>query len=429
MKLGPSFTWVLVLFIACIIAALIPFEVPTPIYLRLAIIWGIILVFGFFWTIFSLKSLTIHRRARTLRQQVGQIFEERFDVINRSILPKLWLQIHDSSKLTGISGSRVLTWVGKNQVRSYVSYTVLKRRGFFALGPTTVTSGDVFGLFRSQADIENTSRLLVIPYTVDIDKFPAPFGVLPGGRALRRKTTEVTPYSAGVREYSPGDPLRRIHWPSSARNQKLIVKEFEKDPLAEIWLFVDARANVHCEMPVPQQFHQGSESLWWMRENRKFSLPPSTMEYAVSVAASIAKYYIGQNREVGLTASGQVHVVLPAERGERQLGKIFETLALLEPAGEMPLSSLVNAQLAGLAGGSTVILVTPADDPEVVLTTSELLLRNMLPVVIMIDRDSFGGQSQAKALEAQLMAQGIMVYRINFEDNLKQMLEIGSAVR
>jgi hypothetical protein len=54
---------------------------------------------------------------------------------------------------------------------------------------------------------------------VDFQFFLAPFGILPGGHALREKTLEVTPYAAGVREYVPGDPLKRIHWPSSEKNR------------------------------------------------------------------------------------------------------------------------------------------------------------------------------------------------------------------
>jgi uncharacterized protein (DUF58 family) len=49
---------------------------------------------------------------------------------------------------------------------------------------------------------------------------------------------------ASVRDYAPGDSFNRIHWPSTARTGQLIVKEFELDPMADIWLFLDLEKRV-----------------------------------------------------------------------------------------------------------------------------------------------------------------------------------------
>ena len=56
----------------------------------------------------------------------------------------------------------------------------------------------------------------------------------------------------------------------------------------------------------------------------KWSLDPSTEEYAVTIAASIAAHLISQGRSVGFMAWGQHRVLLPADRGGRQLIKILE---------------------------------------------------------------------------------------------------------
>ena len=64
-------------------------------------------------------------------------------------------------------------------------------------------------------------------------------GILPGGDALRRRTHYVTTNASGVRDYAPGDSYSRIHWRSTARRDRLIVKEFELDPLADIWIVPD----------------------------------------------------------------------------------------------------------------------------------------------------------------------------------------------
>ena len=70
---------------------------------------------------------------------------------------------------------------------------------------------------------------------------------------------------------------------------------------------------------------------FWLWKNRyEFSLPTDTFEYSVSVAASIASYFLRQGLAVGMMSYGQISIALPAERGERQQTKILENLAFLK---------------------------------------------------------------------------------------------------
>jgi uncharacterized protein (DUF58 family) len=420
-KLGRSFWWILLLIGVSFIVARLPGLGDNPIYIRLTIALIIVLGANGLWAVLSIIGVDLHRSTRTTRKQVGEIFTENFEVINRSIIPKVWLKVSDQAELPGGSGSKVLTWVGSRQSRTYVAYSLLQKRGWFQLGSSQIETGDIFGLFLIRKNFVSKTRLLVIPYTVPINEFPAPFGVLPGGRALRQKTLEVTPYAAGVREYVPGDPLKRIHWPTSARKQKIIVKEFEKDPLAEVWIFLDARASVQVHKEEIKE--KSLTDFWWMREKRQFRLPPHTEEYAVTIAASIGKYYINQKREVGLVAAGQSYTILPAERGERQLGKILETLAVLRAEGEMPLLGLISSQLGHLARGSTVILISPSADDNILTIVMELIQRGLMPVVILIDQESFGGKQNTQWLHSKLTNRGILTFVINEGDNIKVILE------
>jgi uncharacterized protein (DUF58 family) len=420
-RLRKSFWWVLFLAGISFVVSRLPGLSSNPIYFRLTVVLLFVLAANGVWAGVSILGVDLVRVTRTTRKQVGEIFSENFEVINRSIIPKAWLKVTDLAHMAVGSGSRVLTWVGGKQSRNYVAYTFLQERGWFTLGPTQVETGDIFGLFLLKKNFSTRSRLLVVPYTVNIQSFPAPFGILPGGRALRQKTLEVTPYAGGVREYVQGDPLKRIHWPSSARKQKLIVKEFEKDPLAEVWIFLDARASVQCQKPTENGI--GPREFWWLKRNQAFELPPKTEEYAVSIAASIAKYYINQKREVGLVSAGQNYTILPAERGERQLGKILETLAVLQAEGEMPLSGLISSQLSHLARGSTIIIITPSSDLRLMTVVMELIQRGLMPVVILIDASSFGGETGHTDLESRLVNHGILTYSFQEGDAIKTKLE------
>lgn len=425
-RLGKSFWWIVGLIILSFLLTRIPQLANNPIYYRLAVTLLVILVINGIWASISLVGVNVIRKSRMNRKQVGEIFNENFEVHNRSIIPKIWLKITDKAQLMGVSGSRVITWLGAHQTNAYLAYSLLEKRGWFKLSPTYVESGDIFGLFLVRKSFESNSRLLVIPHTVDIRAFPAPFGILPGGRAVRQKTLEVTPYAAGVREFVPGDPLKRIHWPSSARKQKLIVKEFEKDPLAEVWIFLDAQAKMH----VKAEEHQasGTREYWWVKYSwikkaPEYILPADSEEYAISIAASLAKYYIQKNREVGLISAGQNFSILPAEKGERQLGKILETLAVVRAEGDTPFWYLVSNQIIHMARGTTMILITPSDDEKLLTVVLELIQRGLMPVVILIDQSSFGGEGQASILEQKLVNQGVMTFSISAGDTIKSALE------
>jgi uncharacterized protein (DUF58 family) len=392
-------------------------------YYRLSYVWGLLIIVGWFWTFFSIRNLSIERRARNRRQQVGQIFEERIEINNKSFIPRLFVEIWDESNLPGSMVSRVLTWLVGNHRQSYLAYTWLTKRGFFNLGPTRLSSGDLFGLFSISLVTPTKESLLVVPYMVDLTSFPAPFGLLPGGKAIRQRSTEVTPYAAGVREYMPGDSLNRIHWPTTVRRDMLMVKEFDQDPKAEVWIFVDGQKDVQAAIIEDVPPIRG-EFAWLFMRKVEVKLPSATIEYSVSAAASIANYFIGQGLEVGIVCSGQVNTILSAERGDRQMGKILENLALIQPGSDLPIFGLVASQINHLPRGSTVVVITPSVDPEVALTADELVTYGMHPVMVLIDAASFEGNKGSESLEALILNKSVPVIKIANHDNIKDQLEV-----
>jgi uncharacterized protein (DUF58 family) len=391
------------------------------IFYRLSYLWIFLFLGGWLWARISLQGVYIKRSARSLRAQVGQIFEERFDVQNNNRLPRLWLEIRDESDLPGSRGSRVLTLIRGREGRSYLVRTRLVQRGVFTLGPTAMTSGDIFGLFLKNNSTPSLESLLVFPTMVNILNFPNPPGLLPGGEALRRRTTQITPNAAGVREYAPGDALNRIHWLSTARRDKMMVKEFELDPLADVWIFLDAERSVQAALPHPPTSAQVDD--FW-RGFVSIPLAPTTEEYGVSAAASLARYFLRKSRAVGFVSAGQQLALLPPDRGGRQLGKILEALALLKAEGEMPLRGLVETQARHLPRGSTAILITPSVRNDTVLVADYLSRRGLRPVAVFLDAATFGGEPGTAALIEQIRILGISTRRIANGDDLGQSLSL-----
>jgi uncharacterized protein (DUF58 family) len=380
------------------------------IFTRILYIGALLVLISWLWTQISLGGINITRRARSLRASVGDVFEEHFELTNESRLGKLWIEVSNDTNMMGAAGSRLLTMVGKGQRRTYIARTWLNRRGGFKLGPTRLTSGDPFGLFRKERVVPADHSLVVLPMIYEISSFISPPGLLPGGKVIRRKALDITPHASGVREYVPGDPMKRIHWPTTARRGQLIVKEFEQDPQAEVWLFLDSQAAVHAEKPYEQP---GLQSDGWIFDQRpEFKLAPSTLEYAISVTASLAHYFILQRRAVGLVTVGRSYTVIPAERSERQESKILETLAFIEAESDLSISGLVAAQAGQLPQGSSAILVTPTVNPELLATVDDLQRRNLRPVVVLMMANSFGGAAGSEKLSSSLLERNVPVCNI-----------------
>jgi uncharacterized protein (DUF58 family) len=428
MTLRRTFWGVLFLLIIAVTAAYftpLVSGVRTPIFFtRLVYLCLLLIGLGWVWAYYSTRGFILSREARVLRQQVGQVFEERFKINNRFPFVRLWIELRDESELPGNAGSRVLSLVGPHQQRSYIAYTMLNKRGSFTLGPTLMVSGDPFGLFLNAHPIKSETELVVLPYMVELTTFPSPTGMFPGGRAIRRRAAEITPQAAGVRDYAPGDTLRRIHWPTSARRDRLMTKEFDQDPQADVWIFLDAYAPVHYRSDEGAVAPlQRVDQMWLWQRQTEVKLPTDTFEYAVSAAGSVANYYIKQGRTVGFASASDMITVLSPERGERQLNKILSTLTFLNSNGDLPLMALVEAQAPSLPRASTVVLVTPSTHSTVDLAVDYLVMRNLRPVIVFIDGQSFGADLSGAETVHRLKQRGAPVMVVTKDADLQESLE------
>lgn len=387
---------------------------------------GLILLIGaWLWVTIVSRSLRLNRQADFSRASVGDIFKEKYEILNTSRLMGLWVEVRNEMPIPTAAGSRLLTRVPPREKLYYVARTWLTRRGGFPIGPTVLTVSDPLGLFRIARKFPAQKSLVVLPMPLAITSFLSPPGLLPGGHVIRRKATDVTPHAAGIREYIPGDPMKRIHWPTSVRRGQLMVKEFEQDPQAEVWLFLDAEQKVQAKKPYDTP-DIPLENLFFISKP-KLTLPPSTLEYSISIAASLAHYFIGQKRAVGLVTKDRAYTMIPAENSLRQENKIIETLAFLEGRGDLPIAALVGAQARQLPQGSSAILITPTVLPELLVAADDLQRRNLRPVVILLVAQSFGGSWGAEKVIRQLMEQRVPVCLIYCDTDPGQALSTFSS--
>lgn len=378
---------------------------------NMAYAFGVLLIGSlvFSWT--SVNWVKIGRRTTVRRMQVGQYFEETFTVHNSSYIPKLWLEIRDHSDLPGHNTSYVVPPVMPRRGYQWQVRTLCVQRGQFTLGPMTITSGDPFGLYQFPRHISATSTVIVYPMTVPLYQFATPIGALTGGQAVRKRTFEVTTNASGIREYMPGDSLNRIHWKSTARRNKLLVKEFELDPLGDIWIFLDLSRESLVKRPAAAA---GAQFIGGVPH-----LPPSTEEYCITVAASIAQYFLAENRSVGFLTYAPYRDYISPDRGDRQLIRILEMLAMARSETDLSLHQMLSLESPHLMRGTTLIVVTSSVNSYWAAEAHIQSRRGISVIGVMIDATSFGLSGvRFGDVQQQVETAGVLVYPIRQEDDL-----------
>jgi uncharacterized protein (DUF58 family) len=399
------------------------YQTGRDIFFRLAYLILGVEVFSFLWAAYTVATFRLERNLITPRTQVGRMAEERFLVQNTGRLAKIWIEIRDDSELKSHNVSRVLNALRAGLRWSWTVRTVSRRRGRFRLGPITIASGDPFGMFVFQRRMPGTIAAITIhPATVDLSTFATPMGQLSGGEAIRRRTHHTTTNVAGTREYAAGDSFNRIHWPSSARMERLIVKEFELDPAADVWIFLDMERGVQAGQWWENSWDIGDLSQLWIGEHKALRLPPTTEEYIVAIAASVAKYFLRAQRAVGFVSYGHQHEIIQPDRGERQLNRLLEVLAVLRAEGNINFGHVLGVESARLGRNNTLVAITPSPETGWVKSLRETKRRGLRTIAAIADVNTFGGHGDTEGVAAELVASGIPTYVVREGDDLQAVL-------
>jgi uncharacterized protein (DUF58 family) len=392
-----SLTLTVAIFFICIFTALATgFWLPT----RLAYVIFFGLVLARFWARANIRGLEVWTERPLDRLQESQEFSERITVKNQGWYHKLWLEIEDASDLPGHSARRVIS-LGPRESQTWKTTTLCRRRGLYSVGPVKLTTGDPFGFFRYSRSFGRPQSILVYPRAVELPNFYVPPANLPGDGRFRRRTHYVTPNASGVRQYAPGDSYNRIHWRSTARTNELMVKLFELDPASDIWILLDMDASVHVG--------RGDDG---------------TEEYAVQVAASIARFFLVANRSVGFISYGKQLFVQEAERGAQQYTHILEALALSRAEGDVPMGRLIDNESKRFGRHTTVVVITPSTSDDWVGSLQFIAERGVKVACALIEPSTFGAETNSLLVFSELAAADIYTYMLKRSDDLITALAI-----
>jgi uncharacterized protein (DUF58 family) len=373
---------------------------PTPVAaVGMAALSGWLLA-AWLWARSLARGLTAQRDLHYTAVQVGDELEEHFTVDNASWLPVLWAEVVDQSDLPGYAASSVRAVGGLASLRWRV-HGLCRRRGLFVLGPWELRTGDPFGLFLVRQVYTQRRELLVYPPLASLPQRLRPHTRYVGEqRRLRQLLPAESLNALKTRPYSPGDPLRHVHWPTTARHGQLYVRVFEPEATSTVWLVPDLDASVH--LALTGTCEAGHDLVHAAPHDQ------STEELMVLLAASLADALLRCHLAVGLlahTGPGRVAAVRPA-RGRAQLWPLLRALAPLRAAGDLPLAEVLTHLEPLFSSRDRLIVITPSFEGEWPRGLRRTAGRGGLECML-IDRASFGGQGRAEACLWSLAEQGV----------------------
>jgi len=368
------------------------------IFFRLAYLILLVIVGSWLWTRYCLSGTEVDFSGSTTQATVGQRAWANLTAFNHSRIPKLWFEVDTKTQLPTPWPPHVVH-LQPGRSRNWRINFECEQRGRFLLGPTEVRSGDPFGLFQKTAILGQTHSLLVYPATVPLTHFFLPPADLPGEGRRRRRTHFVTPNAASIREYVYADSFNRIHWRSTARTGKLMVKEFELDPASETWVILDLDQSV--------QSGEGQQS---------------TEEYGVTIAASVVKHYLDANRPIGFMSYGRQPVTHRPERGGQQFVKIMESLAVARADGQVSIAELLAGEMRRFGRFTTLLIVTSSTQEDWVHQTQHLIRRGARIATVLIEPATFGGAQDAILAVSALLATRVPTYIVKKGASIQEAL-------
>jgi uncharacterized protein (DUF58 family) len=320
------------------------------------------------WNKYCLRRVDYTRRLSHNQVFFGEEVVLEIELSNRKPLPLPWLKIEDElpEKLTLLKGKASPSHedrVTLTNIFPIGMYHRVKRRfpikctqrGAFVFGPTRLQSGDLFGFFRRDMEVEKLDYLLVYPRLVPLEKLGIPSQQLFGDIRLRHHLFQDPVLTAGVREYRSGDALKRIHWKSTARLNRLQTKIYEPTTTIDISIFLDVRT---LKAPLWGSIYQ-------------------LQELGIITAASISQHALEAGFRVGLyvnqiTRFSQGMLMVPPSQHLDQLQRILEALAQLHQVETIPMTRYIREEAGSIPWGSTLVVISAQPDEKLLATLLDM---------------------------------------------------------
>ncbi len=320
----------------------------------------------------KVKALDRLEITRSFSPRIGEgsLLEVEVGLVNKTFV-RLPLELQDSYppffRIKSGANAAVINVPAKgfSELRYKIKPTSI---GSNAFGPLRLVTRDIAGLFFYERTVTETapSAVEVTPTGKALAK-----GVLSavavstyGGSLTSRRKGEGLEF-ADIRRYEPGDPYKRIEWHSSAKTNRLMVRELNAETQLNVMVLLDS-----------------TESMAFGEAGR------TKLDYAARAVASLVSYLSKRGDFIGLTVmqGDKPAAVLPLARGELQAFRLLRALGALTPK-EAPADSLRSAvsrclALGGVKGKTLFFVITDLDFERDLQPLKQLLEINHEVIVV-----------------------------------------------
>ncbi|WP_322795762.1 DUF58 domain-containing protein [Tepidiforma sp.] len=306
------------------------------------------------WSNHLFDRVALRRKLANRRVFIGEPTELEVELENRKFLPLPWFEWRLAlGEHLGVAGERLaasavpgLHYLVRRGAAGWYAVerwrVVLEpaRRGYHPIGPASLRSADLIGAWPRRIEDDGRDHLVVYPRVYRLEELgleaERPFGDLRGGERIFEDPLRI----AGLREYRPGDPLRRIDWKATARSGDLRSRVYEPSATRQLYLLLNIDTMEHA---------------WegYLSEE---------LEQLVSVTASLATWAAGSRYAVGMLANGAYPgadrpIRVAPSRSREQLVRLLEALAVVQPLTMGDLSGAIRRESGRFEAGSTLVLI------------------------------------------------------------------------
>lgn len=314
------------------------------------------------------------------------------------------LEIRDGlpKELALKQGSNRYSTVLPSNGRASLTYTVsVVTTGNFRVGPIILRATDGGGFFEETKVVDIFSELRVFP---TVEQLRAHLRLI----KLRNWPGEVVSQKPGfglefhsIREYFPGDNLKRINWKAYARHQKFFTNQYSAELAGEVMIVLDAR-----------------------RLGSRLEDESSALDRSASAAATLAYALLQERNRVGLMVMGDILDKVYPAAGRRQLDRILLLLTSYSPGSRWKMSMVAHYLKLLFSRITDVIIVTSNPDEQVLIGVANL--RNQGYSVTVVSSSVKFVRDPKASDEANLLAMKIL--RINREILLRNISKYANVI-
>ncbi len=275
-----------------------------------------------------------------------------------------------------------------------------KYRGQYEVGISELYIEDFLGIIRLKIKVQEHKKLIVYPKIEHLDYFDVYCTNISDTQNLSQSSIEETNNIKDLRNYNYGDSFRKIHWKLSARNNKLLIKNYQSTSDINLNVILDLRKNMYtAEMNI-------------IIEDKLIEAIIAVLHYYLLKSVHVNYIFFNQKLEV-LTVSNQT-----------DFDFIYNTLAAVEFNQTIPLSDILILHNENSNNDSDIIIFTSMIDINLYneLANSISERRSICLIYVSPQNQDIKKSDQTNDIIKNLLQMGVTVYTINPDDEIKNIL-------